>query len=94
VVVNDLDVMRIPLPAEAHTPLLVDANAVLPGSLALQLLQAIARWDAEIVELLRGVDSNELSQHHTPEAGWKRPHWMAPKQPLHAAVGKALYHLK
>ena len=94
-VVNDLDVMRITVvPAETHTPLLVDANAVLPGSLAFQLLQPIARGNSDIVELLRRVDGNEFSQHHAPEAGWKRPNWTPPKQLLRATVGKALYHLR
>ncbi|HYN82834.1 MAG TPA: hypothetical protein VES88_15200 [Gemmatimonadaceae bacterium] len=60
-VVNELNVMRIPiLPAKAHTRLLVDANAVLSGSLAFELLESVAGWDSEIIELLCSVDGNEF----------------------------------
>jgi len=87
--------MRITVvPAETHTPLLVDANAVLTRSLAFQLFQPIARRDSQIVEPVCSVDSNEFSQHDTPETGWKRPNWIPSRQLLRAAVGKALYHLR
>ena len=44
VVVNDRDVIRVAIaPDKAHAPLVVDADAVLAGPVAAQLLQAIAR---------------------------------------------------
>jgi len=61
VIVDDLDVVGVPvLPAEADPPLIVDANAVLTGAVTLELLQSVARRDAEIVELLGRVYGDKL----------------------------------
>jgi hypothetical protein len=64
VVVGDLDIVRVAvLPPKADAPLIVDVNAVLPGSIPFELLQAIARRDAQVVEQLCSVDEPELPQH-------------------------------
>lgn len=61
------------MPAEADPPLIIDPDTVLPGSIALELLQTIARWRPEILELLRGVEHHELSEHEMQELGGKAP---------------------
>jgi len=59
VIIRDLDVGCLPAlvrPLEAHTPLVVDANAVLTFPIAAESLEAVPRREAEIVELCRGVE--------------------------------------
>jgi hypothetical protein len=66
VVVDYGDVKRIAvLPAEADSPLIVDANAVLASAISFQLLQPVAWWNTKIFELFGGVDLHELAQHET-----------------------------
>ena len=51
VIVNDLDILRAGVrPAKAHTELVVHANAVLPGAIALQRFQPVARRHPQIVQ--------------------------------------------
>jgi hypothetical protein len=60
-VVDDLDVMGISvLPAEADTPLIIDADAVLSGSVATQRFQPVVRRDAQILEVLGIVQHAQL----------------------------------
>lgn len=50
VIIYDLNVFRVRAsPAEARPELIVYADAVLPGTVAFQGFQSIARWDAEVV---------------------------------------------
>jgi hypothetical protein len=61
VVINDRDVVRIAiLPAEADPPSVIDADAVLPHSVALELLEAIAWRDATVIEGFGGIYSQAL----------------------------------
>ena len=63
VVVDDLNVLRVfGGPNETHSPLIVDANAVLPPANSLQCLQLIAGWDAQIVKDRRPVELLKLAQ--------------------------------
>jgi hypothetical protein len=51
VVVDDLDILSIPLsPPKTDPPLIVDADAVLPRTIARQLLQAIARRTPKVFQ--------------------------------------------
>ena len=50
-IVDDLDVFRAGgRPAEAQSKLIVHANAVLTGPIALELLKAITGGDTEVIE--------------------------------------------
>ena len=63
-IVNDLDLMRIAvLPSKANAPLIVDPNTVQPSALPSQLLQSVARRNAQIIESLGGIDDDQLAQH-------------------------------
>ena len=63
VVVDDLDVGRSGVgPGEADPPLLVDADAVLPGSVSAKCLKAVAGRHSEVVEDLGGVQHHQLPQ--------------------------------
>jgi len=62
VIVDDLYVLRTSVrPPEAHSPLLVDPNAVGAGSVALELLKPVSRRYPQIVEGLGGVEDEQLS---------------------------------
>jgi hypothetical protein len=51
VVVDDLDVVGCAVaPHEAHAPLIVDANAVLPCPITSECLQPIARRHAQVIQ--------------------------------------------
>src|SRR5258708_38857087 len=66
VVVNDLDVLRPCIrPAEADTPLLIDADAVLPGPVPGELLQAVAGRNPHAVSPVRGVEHRQLTPGNT-----------------------------
>jgi hypothetical protein len=70
VVINDLDLVRIAiLPAEADPPLVIHADAVLPCSIAFELLEAIAWRDAKVIEGFGGIDGDEFTEHDATEIG-------------------------
>ena len=51
-VVGNLSIKGVPVfSAEADSPLVVDADAVLSGSVALQRFQPVSRWDPQILQL-------------------------------------------
>lgn len=61
-VVNNFDVNGSSRrPDETHTPLIVDANAVLTGSIALERFQAIARRRSQEIERQGSVQLRQLS---------------------------------
>jgi hypothetical protein len=50
-VVSDLNIVRVAIsPSEADTPLVVDADAVLTGSISPEPLKAIAWRDAQVLQ--------------------------------------------
>jgi hypothetical protein len=61
-IVNDLDVPRtVVSPTEADPPLVIDSDAVLAASITAELLQAIAREHAKVIEVLGAVEHLQLS---------------------------------
>lgn len=92
-IINNLDLEGIAVsPPKTDPPLVIDANTVLTGAIALELLQAIAGRDAEIVELLGGVHQPELSEHQPVELGREAPDAFALEQPLRIAIGETGDH--
>ena len=62
VIINDLNVVGIAVvPSKADPPLIVDPDAVLTGSVALELLEPISWRHSQIIEMLRGVDRDKFS---------------------------------
>jgi hypothetical protein len=56
VVINNLNSMGTGIaPVEADTPLVIDPNAVLTGSLAFEQFQPVSWWNAQVLK--RGCDS-------------------------------------
>src|SRR5205823_2901485 len=60
-VVGDLDIVGLAVrPSEAEAPLVVDADAVLPFTVASQLLQPVARRHAQVFQHFGGVQEQQL----------------------------------
>jgi hypothetical protein len=93
-VIHDLDILRSSgptRPAEANSPLIVDANAVLAGSIAPQRFQAIASQRSQVIEAGRGVQDLEPFRglaRKTP----KREHPIASCERSGTLVSVAKYH--
>jgi len=57
-IINDLNVEGVPiLPGEAYSPLVIDADAVLPGAVAFQRLQPVA---GRYPQILQGPGAMEI----------------------------------
>jgi len=55
-VIYNLDIVGIAIsPNEADAPLFINANAMLTNAISGQLLEAICRWNAQIIERLRAM---------------------------------------
>jgi hypothetical protein len=66
-VIDDLDFVRMAiLPYEAHSPLLVDADAVLAFPVCCQGLKPIPWRHLQILELHGRVHLHELPERNTP----------------------------
>jgi len=65
-VVYDLDIIRIATnPSKTDTPLFVDTDTVLPSPRASKLFQPIAWRNPKIVQRLRRIENDELSQRRS-----------------------------
>jgi hypothetical protein len=62
VTAGDFDLVRVTiLPVEADAELVVDANAVLSGAIALEGFQAIAWWRSQIIQHNRRIEIFQLA---------------------------------
>lgn len=60
-IIHDLDVVRVPvLPDKANAVLIVDADRVLPGPIASEPLQPIARRNQQFSQIRCGVEDSQL----------------------------------
>jgi hypothetical protein len=93
VVVNDLDVIRVPvLPAKADAPLIVDANAVLARAIAFEFFESVAGRDTQVLELLGGINEANLTEHEPEEVGREPPDALPLKQALGVPIRDLLDH--
>jgi hypothetical protein len=74
VVVDELDVLGAGVrPAEADPELVVDPDRVVAGSVALELLESVPRWESEVLETFGRVQLSKLALGHPldvrPQAG-------------------------
>ena len=92
-IIHDLNVEGVAvLPAKADPPLIIDVNAMLAGPTAFELLQTVARWNAEILELLGSIDEPQLAEHGPVQLGREPAHALALKETLGIPIGEALNH--
>jgi hypothetical protein len=92
-VIDDLDIPRFALPPrKADPPLVVDANAHLPRTIAFQRLQAIAGRHAQIVKSVRRVKHLQLGSCPPADLRIKSFDPVACEQRGSPFVGKTLDH--
>jgi hypothetical protein len=66
VIVNDLNLLWPGTrPQKADSPLVIDSDAMFPGSITLERFKPVPRWDAEIIKGLRGPHLTKLAQCHS-----------------------------
>jgi len=83
-IVNDLNVVGIAAsPKEAHTPLIIDADAVLTLTVALQCFQAVPRRNHQILQGASTVKVKQLSTRYSLKG---------PK-PRHVHIGEQRFRL-
>jgi len=51
-------------PTKADTPLIVDTNAVLTGTITLECFKVIAGWHPQIIKLTGDLDLSKLTPRH------------------------------
>lgn len=86
-------------PAEAHAPLIVDADAHLTPSIPLERLQAIARWNLEVIQSTSNLKLSEFpasdrldSRDHRVPRPPRPPHSTALLRPLLHPLGVQIVH--
>lgn len=80
--------------SKAYSPLVVDGNRILPGPLALQFVQSIARRRLQIVHARREIKIFQLAQRPLPHSGRNPLGFAAHVQLLRTFVGKGLDHAR
>lgn len=94
-IVNDLDLVRIPIrPPKAGSPLIVDANTMLPGATAFELLESIPGRHPKIIQRFSRVHGDQFAQHRSQEVGGIAPNALALEQGFGIPVGEALDHIR
>ena len=79
-------------PHEADPPLVVDPDAVLPGTVALESFEAVAGWDTEVLDGLRGPHLTKLAQCDSMDPRINRPHAFTTPQPFGLLVAERSDH--
>ena len=93
-IVNEFDFVGVVTdPSKADSPLIVDANAVLPTTISSELLEAICRGDEQILEGLGGIQQEQLSQRNPLKVLREPPYVFSSKDPTGVFVGKGFDHL-
>jgi hypothetical protein len=86
-------VCRVPDPTETNAPLIVDADTELPGPVAAQGFEAIARRIAQVVETIRAVKQHHLAICRPLNIGSEAPDKFAPPYRVCIAISEAYYHV-
>jgi len=92
-VVGDFNAVRVAIfPYETDAPLIVDPDTVLPLAVALQLLEAIARNRAQVVEACRSIQHLQLPLRQ-PLESLKSFHALASEQAFRIRGAERLDHM-
>jgi hypothetical protein len=93
VVVDDLDTCGPHRgPREAHSPLIVDADAVLANPITFQRFKSIAGRNPHIVEDDGCIENRQLSERHADDSGIQRSNHLPTPQPLGVLIPERLDH--
>ena len=83
VVVNDLHLLWSGVcPSETDPSLVIDSDAVLTNSVALERLESVTGWNAEVLEHLRRSHLTKLAQCHPEDPGIHGGHTLTMPHPL------------
>ena len=98
VVVGDFDFLcTMVLPTKTNAVLLVDPNAVLPGTISLQQFKSIARRNRQIGQPTSTVELIELAVHGRPQLPWAgragRSGVQTVEEVLRTSIGKRTDHI-
>lgn len=92
-IVRYLDIVCISFkPAEADTPLVVDADAMLTSAIANEAFQPICRRDAQIVQAFRDIELNQLTPSQAMQFRRETTYELALKDPLSVLVTEGSDH--
>jgi hypothetical protein len=93
VVIHDFDIVSVTrLPAEADAPLIVDPNAPLSCAITSKSLEAVSRWNPEIVQDDCGVELAQLAQCHALDVCSQPPNRSAIEELLGILASEAPDH--
>jgi hypothetical protein len=93
-VVRNFHVERIlALPAEAKAPLVIDADAVLPGAVAFQGIQVVAIGHAQIIQASGLMQQQQFPPRDTLNLRRQPPREFIIEQFLSFVTGEAANHL-
>jgi len=93
VVIHDFDIVSVTRPpAEADAPLIVDPNAPLSCAITSKSLEAVSRWNPEIVKDDRGVELAQLAQCHALDVCSEPPNRSAVEELLGILASEAPDH--
>ena len=91
VVIRDFDFVGIAgLPAKTHPILVVDANAVLPASIAGKAFEPVPRRDRELAQIAHPVELCELAANDGPEVGRARGPRSATVHAIEEVLGRGI----
>src|SRR5713101_1863421 len=93
-IVNDFDIVSVSVaPDETNPKLVIDADAMLPGSVTLQSLQAVAWRNAQVFQPCGAVESQKFPQCCPPETrGRNAPTLTCLPEPPCILIAKAPNH--
>jgi len=95
VIIDDLDVKGVTVtPPETDPPLLVDPNAVLALSIALQSLELIRAWNRKVLQISCRVQLLQLHQRPLLNVARKSLGVLPTPDPLGFLAAKGLDHLR
>ena len=87
--VNDLHLLPYGVgPHEADPPLVIDPDAVLSGTIALDCFEPVAGRSPEVLDGLRWSGLTKLTQCDTMDPWIDRPHALTPPQPFGVFVAE------
>ena len=93
-IVTDLDIVGVAIhKPETYPPLIVYGDRILPFSIVLQRMQAVARWASQILQPRREINILEFSRRAPGYVRRKLPRLAGRVQCLCAAIGKCFYQV-
>lgn len=92
-IVGDFDVVGVALvPTKANSPLVVDADAVLTGTVATEQFEVIPGGNSQVAQGFRGIQQDQFSQRGALKLSIKLFDPLPPEETLCVLVGETADH--